>query len=56
MPYRKPAPAPTLENTPRKKKAPMLHVKRQCHRTIRHVGTGDHLHVSLMTHDNPQAK
>ncbi len=24
-------------------------------RTLRHVGTGDHLHVSLMIHDNPNA-
>lgn len=24
--------------------------------TIRHVGTGDHLHISLMIHENPQAK
>jgi len=32
MPYRKPAPAPTLENTPRKKRAPIEHVKRTCYR------------------------
>lgn len=24
-------------------------------RTLRHVGTADHLHISLMIHDNPQA-
>jgi hypothetical protein len=25
------------------------------YRTLRHVGTGDHLHISLMIHDNPHA-
>jgi hypothetical protein len=25
------------------------------YRTLRHVGTGDHLHISLMIHDNPNA-
>lgn len=25
-------------------------------RTLRHVGTADHLHVSLMSHQNPYAK
>jgi len=25
-------------------------------RTLRHIGTADHLHISLMSHDNPRAK
>lgn len=25
-------------------------------KTLRHVGTADHLHISLMSHDNPRAK